>query len=216
MPETVTNNSALLLTRPIMEQMKDIEGWLEENEADLLIAAAIRALTTLPAPHAFVEVGSYCGRGTMVLGRVTKAISPEKTKIYAIDVHDGRVGALDQEIIITPPTLDKFKKNIEDTGLTSLVEIIQQRSSDVSWDQPISLLVIDGLHDYANVAQDFFHFEKWVVTDGYIAFHDYAPYFPDVQAFVNEILQSGRYRKVHREGSMMLVQKLAVAESFDS
>src|SRR5678816_385326 len=101
---------------------------------------------------------------------------------------------------------------MEQAGLTDLVEIIQRRTSELSWDRAISVLLIDGLHDYVNVAQDFFHFERWVVDGGYIIFHDYAPYFPGVQAFVNEILRSGRCRKVHCAGSLMVVEK-PVAEA---
>jgi hypothetical protein len=149
--------------------MKKIEGWLEENEADLLIAVTSRALTTLPKSHVVVEVGSYYGRATTVLGSVVKVVCPE-AKVYAIDPHDGKVGALDQGIIQKAPTVESFKRNIEGAGLITMVEIIQKRSFEVPWERPISLLLIDGLHDYVNVAQDFYHFEKWVVAEGYIAF----------------------------------------------
>ena len=74
--------------------------------------------------------------------------------------------------------------------------------------RPIHILFIDGLHDYTNVARDFFQFQQWVVSGGYIAFHDYADYYPGVKSFVNEILSSGRYRQLHCVGSMMVVEKL--------
>src|SRR5215510_4043408 len=64
--ETHTH-SGLLLTLPILTHMKNIEGWLEEDEADLLIAAVARALTTLPQEATVVEIGSYCGRSTVLL-----------------------------------------------------------------------------------------------------------------------------------------------------
>jgi hypothetical protein len=86
--------------------------------------------------------------------------------------------------------------------------VIQKHSYEVTWDKPIQILFIDGLHDYTNVARDFFQFERWVVPGGYIAFHDYAEYYPGVKSFVNEILASGRYRQVHYVGSMMIVEKL--------
>ena len=58
----------LLLTRPVISRMKQIEGWLEEDEADLLLAAAARVLTNREDSAAIVEIGSYCGRSTVVLG----------------------------------------------------------------------------------------------------------------------------------------------------
>lgn len=201
------SDDGLLLTWPILTRMKQIEGWLGEDEADLLIAATSRVLREMPPPHTIVEVGSYCGRSTVVFGSVVAALNSE-AKVFAIDPHDGKVGALDQGIKHVPPTLEKFTRNIGDAGLTDVVEAIQQYSFDVEWESPISLLFIDGLHDYANVARDFFHFEPWVVEGGYIAFHDYADYYPGVKTFVNEILSSGKYRQVHCASSMMLVEKL--------
>jgi glycosyltransferase involved in cell wall biosynthesis len=203
-----SGNSRLLLSWPILTRMNKIKGWLEEDEADLLIATTSHVLSELPKPHAIVEVGSYCGRSTVVLGSVVKAISAEAS-VYAIDPHQGKVGAMDHGVKAGSPTLGIFKRNIVEAGLTSVVQVIQKQSFDVHWDKPISLLLIDGLHDYTNVAQDFFHFEPWIVPGGYIAFHDYADYYPGVKAFVNELLSTGKYQKVLCVRSMMVVQRLA-------
>ena len=57
----------LLLTLPVLERMRGIEGWLDAAEADLLLAAANRAIATVQN-GAVVEIGSYCGRSTDTLG----------------------------------------------------------------------------------------------------------------------------------------------------
>jgi hypothetical protein len=49
---------------PILSRMRLIEGWLDDEEADLLILTASLALLTLPGHAAVVELGSYCGRST--------------------------------------------------------------------------------------------------------------------------------------------------------
>lgn len=201
-----TTGSGLLLTLPILRLMNTIEGWLQEDEADLLIAISHKALIELPQPFAIVEVGSYCGRSTVVLASVVQAICPD-VKVYAIDPHEGKVGAQDQDLFDTHPTKEKFQQNIANAGLTSIVELIPQCSFEVAWEKPISLILIDGLHDYANVSRDFLHFEPWLVPGAYIAFHDYADYYPGVKAFVGEILVSGRYQQVHCAASLMVVQK---------
>ena len=206
--------SGLLLTWPILAQMKQIEGWLAEEEADLLIAAARMALTKLPQPHSVVEVGSYCGRSTVVLGQVVKALAPD-ARVYAVDPHDGKVGALDQGIRITPPTLEKLKRNLGGAGLGNLVTIVPTHSWEVVWDKPISLLFIDGLHDYANVARDFHHFETWLAPGAYVAFHDYADYYPGVRTFVNELLKTGQFQRVYCASSMMVVRKTPQSEPSD-
>ncbi len=197
----------LLLALPILARMKTIDGWLWEEEADLLMGITARALQQLPAPHAMVEIGSYCGRSTVVIGSVIKALS-QQARLYAIDPHGGIVGASDQGLSPTSPTLEKFRRNIAEADLTDVVELIQQFSYEVKWQGPISLLFIDGLHDKENVARDFHHFEPFVVDGGFIAFHDYADYYPGVMAFVDEMLATGRFRRVHCEKSMMVVQKL--------
>ena len=200
-------NGELLLTLPILNQMRAIEGWLDDEEADVLIAMAAKALALHEQPHSIVEVGSYCGRSTVVFGNVIKALSRD-AKIYAIDPHDGKVGALDQGITTGAPTLERFKNNIAAANLTNYVEAIQMYPYEVKWDKPIHILFIDGLHDYTNVAKDFFQFERWVLSGGYIAFHDYADYYPGVKSFVNELLQTNYYREAGRAGSLIVLKKL--------
>jgi Methyltransferase domain/Glycosyl transferase family 2 len=206
------DSSRLVLTLPILAKMKKIQGWLEEDEADLLIAAAARALATLPGGSAVVEVGSFCGRSTVVLGSVVKSLGAE-TKVYAIDPHDGKVGALDQGIQSLAPSGDRFRHNIAEAALTTVVETIEKRSFEVTWDKPIGFLLIDGFHDYPNVARDFHHFEPQLVPGAYIAFHDYADYYPGVKTFVNELLGSGHYHQVGCASSMMVVRKEFESES---
>jgi hypothetical protein len=203
---------ALLLTRPVLSRMKKIEGWLEEDEADLLLAAAGRVLRDREDAASIVEIGSYCGRSTVVLGAAALATGLG-VRVYAIDPHDGRVGAADTGIHKGPPTFEKFIANIMAAGLHEVVEPVLQHSYEVRWGDritnPIAMLLIDGLHDYANVSRDFRHFEPWVVPRGYVAFHDYADYYPGVRLFVDELLESGCYELVDHVGSMVVLKKCA-------
>lgn len=198
--------SDLLTIFPLLDRIKNIEGWLSDKEADLLLATAIKACHTLPRPHCIVEVGSYQGKSTVVLGSVAKALFPE-TKVYAIDPHEGVVGATDQGLQQVPPTLNNFKKNIENAGLSEVVVLLKDYSYRVDWQDTISFLFIDGLHDYPNVARDFWKFSPFLITGSYVAFHDYAYYYPGVQALVDEILGSGEYEKVQLAESLMVVKK---------
>lgn len=211
-PRLTPGPAGLLLTRPILQQMNQIEGWLSEDEADLLMAVTARALSALPDAGALVEIGSYCGRATVVIGRVAEALDAEAT-IYAIDPHDGKLGAADRGFQIVPPSRSKFERTLKQTGLQDRVEIIQKRASEVAWDRPVSLLLVDGLHDYANVARDFYHFADWIVPGGYVAFHDYASYFPGVRQLVDEVLSRDDFRKVHCAGTLMVLQKSPAPEA---
>jgi predicted O-methyltransferase YrrM len=202
----------LLLTTPILRRMRSIEGWLDDAEADLLIAVLTRA-AALPGAQSVVEVGSYCGRSTVVLGGALSALDGASgIRIYAVDPHDGMIGALDQGIKHVAPSLAAFRRNIADAGLHLIVEPIVKHSFEVEWDKPICLLFIDGLHDYANVARDFHQFEQSIVPGGFVAFHDYATYYPGVVAFVDELLAGGSYEKVEQAVSLIVVRKRPDAE----
>ncbi len=200
----------LLLTRPILKRMQTIDGWLEEGEADLLIGAVVKAAQDRVEPLTIVEVGSYCGRSTVVLGQAAQALRPG-SRVYAIDPHEGVVGAADAELKTMKPTLARFRDNVARAGLTGAVETIQRCSFEVTWNRPIHLLLIDGLHDYANVARDFSHFASFVAPGGLIAFHDYADYYPGVQRLVDEVLAGDDYCRVGGECSMIVIQKSAEA-----
>ena len=173
----IPKEDSLLPSLPILDRVRAIDGWLEAEEADLLVAAAARAADLLPAGFPIVEVGCFCGRATVVLASVMKSRAPE-SRVYAIDPHDGRVGALDQGLQNFGPTLESFRRNIARNGLDENVEAIASRPEAVPWNRPIGFLLIDGLHDYPSVARDFHHFESWVMPGGFVAFHDYADYYP--------------------------------------
>ena len=195
-----------VLTLPILSCMRKIEGWLDEEEADLLIGATAHVLRQLPEARAVVEVGSYCGRGTVVLAGVVKQVRPT-ARVWSIDPHDGRIGSSDRYISVAQ-SLDKLRANIAAAGLADVVEILQGEASQIAWSESIALLLVDGLHDYASVARDFGHFDPWVADGAFIAFHDYAAYFPGVMAFVDQLLVSGGYRKVWSVKTLIVLQKL--------
>jgi SAM-dependent methyltransferase len=199
----------LLLVSDILQVMHTIPGWLRDDEADLLIAVLARVVMGRPGPHTIVEVGCHKGRATVVLARVLRQLSPD-SHVYAVDPHDGLVGAGDQKLYSTGPTLAAFQQNIENAGVADLITPIVSRTGDLGWDRPVQFLLIDGLHDYASVAADFRSFERWLLAGACIAFHDYAPAFPGVLRFVDELLRQPAYRPVTLRGSMILVQYVSV------
>jgi Glycosyl transferase family 2/Methyltransferase domain len=210
-PHVEHDPSCVVRTLPILGQMRPIEGWLTDDEADLLIAGLSRALTELPGPQSVVEIGSFCGKASVVLGGVVRALGAQAS-VYAIDPHDGVVGALDQGLVSRGPTLARFERAIRDAGVADVVVTMRQHAWETAWERPISFLLVDWLHDYASVSRDFFHFERWLVDGCYIAFHDYADYFPGVKTFVQELLATGRYASVALADSMILLRKLSTAE----
>lgn len=206
--KNTSSSNELFMFSNLLTIIKGIEGWLADKEAELLFAVMLKACSSLNSPHRIVEIGSFQGKSTVVLGSVAKTYFPD-AKVFAIDPHEGRVGANGQDIQQVTPTLEKFKQNIEKTELNETVVLMKDYSFNIPWENPITFLFIDGLHDYPNVARDFWKFSPFVVPGGYVAFHDYADYYPGVQAFVDEILRERHYIKIHLEESLMVVQKVA-------
>ncbi len=207
--ENNSNNPApdFCLTLPLLERIKKIEGWLDDSEADLLLSLMHKIGRSLLNPNNIVEIGSYHGKSTVLFGSAAKAFLPE-AKVYAIDPHDGKLGTAGEGVQYFSPSYEACKQNIASAGLSDVVEIIRDYSCNVVWQKPISLLFIDGLHDYVSVSGDFWHFYDYVTQGGYIAFHDYADYFPGVKTFVEELIAMGGYSKVHQVKSLVILQKV--------
>jgi predicted O-methyltransferase YrrM/uncharacterized coiled-coil protein SlyX len=196
----------------IVERIRSIDGWLRDDEAGLLMATAWRICIDGDTP-VMLEIGSYCGKSTVALGSVVKAVRPNG-RVYAIDPHEGEVGARDNKVGIQvgEPTLDALRRNLEAADVADVVEIVQQRSYDVAWTRPVDFVFIDGLHDNESVQRDFAHFDPWVTAHGYLVFHDCDDSFPGVKACVEDVLASGRYREVARASSLVVLQRLAENE----
>jgi glycosyltransferase involved in cell wall biosynthesis len=191
----------------IVAQMRQVPGWLADDEADLLITMTGRALAACPDVQAVVEVGSFRGKATTVLAGVVRGTRPA-VRVAAVDPHDGVVGAVDQGLHHEGPTLESFRQNIARAGLEGFVQTIQSRAPEVAWSEPICLLLIDGLHDYGNVARDFLHFERFLARSALVVFHDYADYYPGVRTFVDELIHSGRYLFVDKASSLIVLGKV--------
>ena len=193
---------------PLFNRVQAITGWLSHEEADGLICSTIKVGVSLGQSFNVVEIGSYHGKSTVLIGSVLKMFFGG-AKIYAVDPHEGNVTAQGLGISATSPTLEHFAAHILSSGLIDIVIPIKDFSFNVQWVLPIGLLFIDGLHDYENVSRDFFHYEPYVVENGLIAFHDYGTGFPGVTRFVDETLATGRFRPFLHSGSLFVVCKSA-------
>src|SRR5690606_38991463 len=67
----------LFMMSTLLSQIRGIDGWLSDREAELLAAITLKACNPLPGPHNIVEIGSFQGKSTVVLGTVAKAFFHE-------------------------------------------------------------------------------------------------------------------------------------------
>ena len=187
--------------RSVLDKMEGVEGWFSRAEGLMLYDFAKEAVKQ---EKTLVEIGSWKGRSTVVLGSVGKL---EGAQVYAIDPHEGDV-TVAGEPGKTPPTFEFFKQAMKDAELEQTVTAIRKRSTDVEWTKPIGLLLIDGLHDFESVKQDFRHFERHVVPGGYVLFHDYNE--ADVKRFVDTLPADYGYSHGPQVGLLKVMQKSKV------
>ena len=173
------------------EAARGVPGFLMEHEARLL--GTIAACT--PAPGAIVEIGSFKGKSTVMLGKVAAhyGLGP----VVAIDPHNFNSSEL-QELRTDPvsSSFAEFLKNIETAGVAAQIEAHRAYSRDVAqtWNRPIRLLWIDGDHSYTGAKADFDGFIPFVSPLGVVALHDSLHVFSGpIRVFVEEMLRSDRF-----------------------
>jgi predicted O-methyltransferase YrrM len=167
---------------------KDVPGFLGENEARFLglLAACI------PAKGAIVEIGSFKGRSTVMLARVSAhyGLGP----VVSIDPHTRILSPVRQDDRAS--TYDNFLASLRGAGVEKQVEVHRAFSKDVQakWDRRIRFLWIDGDHSYEGARQDFAGFLPFVNALGVVALHDALNNFPGpVRVFVEEMLRAEQF-----------------------
>jgi hypothetical protein len=197
---------------PLLEAMRQIEGWLTDEEGEALFVAAREALGRAGAAGRIVEIGSHCGRATYLLAEAARAASTGAA-VTAIDRFDGLVGSRDKPLERFPPTRVHFDHMVARHGLEEWIEVLAGDASALPWSGEIDLLIVDGLHDYAAVAADFYAFEAWLGPEARVAFHDYADYYPGVCAFVDELAASGAWEIEIAAASLRILGRVDPASS---
>jgi predicted O-methyltransferase YrrM len=161
-----------------------VQGWLDPDEGRLLFRLARDA----DPAGAIVEIGSWHGRSTIWLAAGAKA--GRGARVVAIDPHRGTYLREDET---TEPVL---RANLAEAGVEDQVEIIVSTSEEAAstWDRPVSLLWIDGDHEYESVKRDLLCWERYLLPECVVALHD-TFMWPGPERVVKELLvRSRRYR----------------------
>jgi hypothetical protein len=143
-----------------------IEGWLTDEQAQRLAAAANRARPD----GAVVEIGSFRGRSTVVLAR-------EAGHVVAIDPHAGGDRG-PQEIAPDAARGDAdfaaFTANLAAAGVVERVRHVRKPSGAAHGDVdgPLSLLYVDGAHRFGPARADLVGWGGRVADGGTMLVHD--------------------------------------------
>ncbi len=149
-----------------------------------------------------VEIGSWKGLSTCLLAKGSMANN--RVPVHAVDTFQFTEFGKDRKINTYPD----FEKNIEKMNVKNIIRAYIGESEVVakSFNLPISVLFIDGSHDYENVLKDVLNWTPKVVEGGWIAFHD-TDYEGVMKVIKELILKSGDYSDLNYMGSLIWTQK---------
>jgi len=190
-----------------------IDGWLSVDEAITLYELA----RALPAAAVAVEIGSWQGKSSVVLGR--GLLGNAGARLFCIDPFDAsgdlasagdyrnRAASFDN------PLKQGFMRNLVQTGVREVVEVLQGYSHDVvlEFRRPIDLLFLDGNHSYEGVLRDYRDWGPKVQPGGLLCLHDVVhPTHEGPRRLVDEVLASEPFWVEPRYvDSMFVVRKAA-------
>lgn len=164
----------------LFAQAETVTGFMPADEGRALYDAAVRYL----GDGTGVEIGTYCGKSTVLLGAAARQTGGV---IYTVDHHHGseehQVGWEYHDASMVDPvtglfdTLPRLRHTLDAAGLDENVVAVVGRSTVVarSWRTPLRFLFIDGGHTEEAAQRDFDGWARWVEVGGALVIHDVFP-----------------------------------------
>ncbi|KNX39570.1 class I SAM-dependent methyltransferase [Luteipulveratus halotolerans] len=189
------------------------KGFMPDDEGAALYDVARSTL-----PGTWLEIGTYCGKSTILLGSAAREVGAQ---VVTVDHHhgseenqpgwewhdtsmvDARTDRLD--------TLPTFRQTLDD-HVSDTVSAVIATTAQVAqwWCTPVQLLFLDGNHTEETAQHDYRAFAPHVVPGGVLLVHDV---FPDPadggQApwhVVQAALDSGRFTEEAVHGSLRVLR----------
>lgn len=212
-----TDSTLAAQTSRLFELAEQVVGFMPSDEGRALYDAAMRYLHGGIA----VEIGTYCGKSTVMLGAAAAATD---SVLYTIDHHHGseehQAGWEFHDTTMVDPvsgrfdTLPTFRRTLDAAGLDDTVVAVVGKSPIVArgWQSPLQLLFIDGGHSETAAQQDLEGWAKWVAAGGALVIHDV---FPDPRDggrppynIYCRALDCGHFAEVGAMGSLRVLERV--------
>jgi predicted O-methyltransferase YrrM len=219
-----TDTTFAAQTSRLFELAEQVVGFMPADEGRALYDAAVRYLDGGVA----VEIGTYCGKSTVMLGAAAAATG---SVLYTVDHHHGseehQAGWEFHDTTMVDPvsgrfdTLPTFRRTLDAAGLDDTIVAVVGRSPVVArgWQSPLQLLFIDGGHSETAAQQDLEGWAKWVAAGGALVIHDV---FPDPRDggrppynIYCRAVESGHFTEVDSMGSLRVLERTAGAAGED-
>jgi predicted O-methyltransferase YrrM len=185
------------------------KGWLEREEAQLLYRLAAAASLR----GRVVELGSYCGRSSIVLAAGLTGAS--SGLLVCVDTFRGSAehqlgrrhfdaGMLVNGVVNTYPA---FLRNLEQASLLDRVEVMRRSTLDAAagFSASIGLLFVDADHDYEAIRGDLRAWSPRLAQDGWIVLHDIGEWSGPTRAAA-DLLDAG-FKRYAQSGTALALCK---------
>jgi MMP 1-O-methyltransferase len=195
-----------------------VTGFMPADEGRALYDAATKYLDD----GVGVEIGTYCGKSTVLLGAAAEA---RDSVLYTIDHHHGseehQAGWEFHDASMVDATtglfdtLPTFRHTLDAAALDDHVVAVVGRSPVVArgWRTPLQLLFIDGGHTEAAAQRDYEGWAKWVEVGKALVIHDV---FPDPRDggqapyhIYCRATESGEFSEVSVTGSLRVLERVS-------
>jgi len=155
------------------------KGFMPDVEAAALYDAAVSA-----EPGVWLEIGTYCGKSTVVLGGAAREVG---ATVVTVDHHRGseenQAGwEWHDEALVDPDagqldTLPSLRQTLRLAQLEDVVNPVVASTQSVGswWSTPVQFLFLDGNHTEEVAQHDYQAFARHVVDGGILAVHDVFP-----------------------------------------
>src|SRR5579875_3725452 len=203
-------------TARLFDLAERVTGFMPVDEGRALHQAAVRYLDR----GVGVEIGTYCGKSTLMLGAAALATG---SVLFTVDHHHGSEEhqpgweyhdtSLVDESTGRFDTLPTFRRTLDEADLDDTVVAVVGKSNVVAraWRTPLQLLFIDGGHSEAAAQQDFEGWAPWVTIGGALIIHDVFPDPRDGGQAPYQIYcratDSGEFRESSATGSLRVLQR---------
>jgi predicted O-methyltransferase YrrM len=161
----------------VLTVARSTRGFMPDAEG----AALHRAARVGAALGPLVEVGSYCGKSTVLLGAAARDAG---TVCFTVDHHRGseelQPGWEHHDPTVVDPhtgridTLPFLRRAVEHAGLEDSVVVVVGDSATVAahWATALGMVFVDGGHGEGPAHADYEGWAPHVVVDGVLAIHD--------------------------------------------
>ena len=206
------------LTSRLFALAERVIGFMPADEGRALHDAALHYLDG----GVGVEIGTYCGKSTVLLGAAADA---RDSVLYTVDHHHGSEEhqpgweyhdtSMVDAVTGRFDTLPTLRHTLDEAGLDDHVVAMVGKSTVVAsgWRTPLQLLFIDGGHSEDAARNDYDGWAKWVSVGGALIIHDVFPDPRDGGRPPYEIycraLESGAFVEKSATGSMRVLERTA-------